>query len=79
MTEHKHAEAIRAYADGKKLEFRVAPNATAYGSTDEWYPCDNPDFHPRFEYRVRRDICTEDVCTEVEKLNIISAMHEGYD
>lgn len=74
MTEHKHAEAIRAYADGKKLEFRVAPDATHYGSGDDWYPCDNPDFHPLFEYRVRRE-----VCDEIEKLNIMSAIYEGYD
>ena len=74
MTEHKHAEAIRAFADGEKLEFRVAPGATDYGSTDDWYSCDNPDFHPNFEYRVRRN-----VCTETEKLNIMSAIYEGYD
>ena len=52
---HMHAEAIHAYAEGKKLEFRVAPGATHYGSTNDWFPCDNPDFHPNFEYRVRKD------------------------
>lgn len=74
MKEHQHAEAIRAYADGHKLEFRVAPDATSYGSGDDWYPCDNPDFHPRFEYRVRQ-IITDDV----ERMNIIARMHEGDD
>lgn len=53
--EHQHAEAIRAFAAGEKLEFRVAPGVTSYGSTHEWYPCDNPDFHPNFEYRIRKN------------------------
>jgi hypothetical protein len=52
---HMHAEAIHAYAEGQKLEFRVTPGATHYGSTNDWFPCDNPDFHPNFEYRVRKD------------------------
>ena len=52
---HMHAEAIHAYAEGQKLEFRVTPGVTHYGSTNDWFPCDNPDFHPNFEYRVRKD------------------------
>lgn len=68
---HEHAEALRAFAEGKKLEFRVKPGATNYGSTMEWYPCDNPDFHHSFEYRIRRE--------EVEKLNIMAKIHEGDD
>lgn len=53
--EHEHAQAIRAYAAGEKLEFRPKKTATSYGSTNEWHPCENPEFHPNFEYRVRRD------------------------
>ena len=53
--EHEHAEAMRAFASGEKLEFRPKKTASDYGSTDEWYPCDNPDFHENFEYRIRRD------------------------
>jgi len=53
--EHEHAEAMRAFASGEKLEFRPKKDATSYGSTDEWYPCDNPDFHHNFEYRIKRD------------------------
>lgn len=68
---HEHAEALRALAEGKKLEFRVKPDATNYGSTQEWYPCDNPDFHHNFEYRVVTD--------EVEILNTLAKMHEGDD
>ena len=53
--EHEHAEAIRAFAEGKKLEFRPKPDSSTYGSTDHWFPCDNPEFHHNFEYRVRDD------------------------
>jgi len=53
--EHEHAEAIRAYAAGEKLEFRPKKKKGHYGSTDTWYPCDLPDFHPNFEYRIKRD------------------------
>jgi hypothetical protein len=51
---HQHAGALRAYADGHKLEFRVRPGAINYGSITEWHPCEMPEFHPNFEYRVRR-------------------------
>jgi len=52
MKEHEHAEVIRAYASGQKIEFRPKPNS--YGSTSKWYPCKLPEFHTNFEYRVRR-------------------------
>jgi len=68
---HEHAEELRALAEGKKLEFRVKPGATTYGSTSDWYPCDNPDFHHNFEYRVIDD--------KVEILNLMAKMHEGDD
>ena len=54
--EHEHAEAVRAFAAGEKLEFRPKKTATFYGSTDDWFACDNPDFHHNFEYRVKRDV-----------------------
>lgn len=54
--EHEHAEAIRAYAEGEKIEFRPKKTASSYGSTDDWFACDNPDFHHNFEYRVKRDV-----------------------
>lgn len=75
MKEHEHAQAIRALADGNKLEFRVKQDATSYGSTDDWYPCDNPDFHPNFEYRIRRN----EPMGEVERMNTIARMFEGDD
>ena len=53
VSPHMHAEAIRAYADGYKIEFRPKPGA--YGSTTDWYPCHLPDFHPNFEYRKKED------------------------
>jgi hypothetical protein len=54
--EHEHAEAVRAFAAGEKLEFRPKKTAIFYGSTDDWFACDNPDFHHNFEYRVKRDV-----------------------
>jgi len=53
--EHEHAEAIRAYASGEKIEFRPKKTATNYGSTNEWQACNSPDFHPNFEYRIKRN------------------------
>ena len=54
--EHEHAEAMRAFAAGEKLEFRPKKTATSYGSTGEWFACDSPDFHHNFEYRIKRDV-----------------------
>lgn len=53
--EHEHAEAIRAYAAGEKIEFRPKKTATNYGSNNEWQACNSPDFHPNFEYRIKRN------------------------
>lgn len=53
--EHEHAEAMRAFAEGKKLEFRPKPGVMSYGSTGSWYPCHNPDFHHNFEYRIKEN------------------------
>jgi len=72
MKEHQHAEAIRAYADGYPLEFRVKPGATDYGSTDAWYACNKPDFHPNFEYRISRR-----PLNDIERLTVLSRIHEG--
>ena len=78
MRRHEHYDAIIAFAEGHELEFRPKPNATPYGSTDDWYACDNPDFHPSFEYRVKgsRDPHLQ---AEIERLNIIAKMHEDSD
>jgi len=53
--EHEHAEAIRAYAAGEKIEFRQKKTATNYGSKNEWQACNSPDFHSNFEYRIKRN------------------------
>jgi hypothetical protein len=54
MKEHIHAKVIRDYAKGHEIEFRPRSDHTIYGSTTDWYPCKHPDFHPNFEYRVKR-------------------------
>ena len=64
------ARAVSRWADGDELQFRVTPGATNYGSIDQWHPMERPEFHPNFSYRT---------VGEVEKLNIMAAIHEGYD
>ncbi len=45
-TPHKHAEVIRAYADGATIEY--------FDDADEvWYVIDNPSFHDSVKYRVQ--------------------------
>lgn len=50
---HIHADLIHAWAEGAEIEFR--PKRLNYGSTFDWHPCENPDWHENFEYRVKRD------------------------
>ena len=44
---HKHAEVIKAWADGAEIEFR---SATAKG---EWWLAPAPNWAEEFEYRVK--------------------------
>ena len=69
---HKQAfaRAVSRWADGDELQFRVTPGATNYGSSNQWHSMKRPEFHPNFSYRA---------VSEVEKLNIMAAMQEGYD
>lgn len=68
--EHKKefAQVVQDWSDGKDVQFKVRPGATPYGSSDDWHPMENPWFHPNFTYRK---------LSEVEKLNLMAAMHEG--
>lgn len=43
---HKHADVIRAYADGAEIEFR-----SFHG--DRWSSTNNPSFFDDYEYRVK--------------------------
>ena len=43
MTPHKHAEAIKAWADGAKIEFK---------SKNGWQLCNDPGWYDDYEYRV---------------------------
>ena len=45
-TPHVHAEVIKAWADGKPIEYR--PN-----SHDGWEPLDDPRWNPGWQYRVK--------------------------
>lgn len=42
----KHADVIRAYADGAEIEFRSLPS-------DRWSSTSNPIFFDEYEYRVK--------------------------
>jgi len=57
---HVHADVIKEWADGAEIEFRLNPKCSDYGSTLEWRPCTNPDWHPNFEYRVKQEKSDEE-------------------
>lgn len=46
MTPRKHAELIKAWADGAEIQYRVR-------STDHWRDCINPDWLIDVEYRIK--------------------------
>jgi hypothetical protein len=48
MTKHKHYYAIRAYADGWKIEYLTSSN-------NKWYPSEYPEFAKNLAYRVVPD------------------------
>lgn len=48
MTKHKHYYAIRAYADGWKIEYLASSN-------NKWYPSEYPEFAKNLAYRVVPD------------------------
>jgi hypothetical protein len=44
---HKHAELIKAWADGAEIQYRPTWNS-------EWFDCiDDPKWSPDFEYRIK--------------------------
>ena len=45
-TPHVHAEVIKAWADGKPIEWRIC-------STEDWQLIENPGFVKGFEYRIK--------------------------
>lgn len=45
MKPHKHAELIKAWADGAEIEACVGP--------DEWWAEEQPDWHPNVAYRIK--------------------------
>lgn len=73
MSKQQFARVVSGWADGKPMEFRVEPGSIQYGSANSWHPMDNPWYGENFQYRIRTPL------TEIEKLNVIAAMHEGSD
>lgn len=43
---HKHAEVIKAWADGAEIEYRDLPDP-------QWYDAPCPNWYTNFEYRVK--------------------------
>lgn len=56
---HKHAEVIKAWADGADIEFR--------GNRGKWESIPEPSWGPSFEYRVKPQLSPQ----EIEKLLIL--------
>lgn len=77
-TKHQHADVIHAWADGAEIEFRPKADKHSYGSTYDWYPCRNPEWHENFEYRVVAPVDTN-LHMEVARLNVLAKMHEDGD
>ena len=75
---HQHAKEIHAWADGAEIEFRVDPTRIAYGSSNDWKPCRNPDWHENFEYRVKGGL-SPSVTLDIARLNVLAKMHEDGD
>lgn len=48
-SEHPHADLIRAYADGAKIQWRASEN-------HKWVECNHPAFYPSQEYRVKPEM-----------------------
>lgn len=45
MKPHKHAELIKAWADGAEIQECVGP--------DQWWDDENPSWHPDVAYRIK--------------------------
>lgn len=75
---HLHADMIHAWAEGAQIEFRVNSTRIAYGSSNDWKPCRNPEWHENFEYRIKQK--PDPVLSlEVARLNVLAKMHEDGD
>ena len=46
---HKHADVIKAWADGGKIQFRDSPRQNWV----DWNLPTSPSWHPTFEYRIK--------------------------
>lgn len=75
---HQCADVIHAWADGAEIEFRVNSTRIAYGSSNDWKPCRDPDWHENFEYRVKQKP-DPTLSLEVARLNVLAKMHEDGD
>lgn len=49
----KHAEVIKAWADGAEIECRWPWTNSQPGKWSDWYPSKEPSWNPNHEYRVK--------------------------
>lgn len=64
---HKHAEIIKAWADGAQLERRLP-------SEKYWYTCHNPTWHEDEEYRVKYPTLDADDVQRIANKHAISVV-----
>jgi len=76
-TPHKHAELIKAWADGAEIECRIDEH-------DSWVQFANPNWNNEFEYRIKPDkkpLLVLYACTFIYDLNkdpaISPLLHRG--
>jgi len=51
MKKHKHANEIKAWADGLEIEMKVF----MAGKDDLWITIDHPEWHESVQYRVKKE------------------------
>lgn len=67
---HKHAEIIKAWADGAEVEFRAH-------FVERWQDASYPTWHSHYEYRVKVKVKEEVLITRVTLHNTRVTLHKG--
>ena len=45
------AKAVARWVEGDRMQFRVDPSRSSYGSTFPWHDMKHPHYMPNFQYR----------------------------
>lgn len=74
-TPHKHAELIKAWADGAEIEFRIPENGRL---SYPWSPATRPEWHEGLEYRIKPEPKPDVVgYTNVYENNLSNGYHSS--